>query len=275
MQGTVICGLVNPIGSGGNPNLIPETGADEEFSYGHRFKGDSQIQATAYNTNINNKIFNTNVPLSAFSAAYLANIDVASYAKVYRENNCTDDPSHGLGVSVQDNVGHLIARGLDLSGRLRFTRQLYFDYDYSTESVFVRSLPDTTLANNLTIVPNAQLPTVPVHKYQVAADYSFTGGVDLRLTRYYVGVNNAKNSPPYTYSDFTVNAPAGRHGNINFAIDNVFNQDANIAGQFGLGVPYPVNRFASDYSPLIGQNSSELYALPYRTATLTFTYHTR
>ena len=275
LQGTVNCGLVNPIGTGGNPNLIPETGADEEFSYGHRFRGDSQVQLTAYNTNINNKLFQTVVPLSAFSSAYIAGVDLPSYAKVYRDNNCTGDPLKGLGVGVEDNVGHMIARGLDFSGRIRFTRHLYFDYDYSTESVFVRSLPDTTLQNNLTIVPNTQLPTVPVHKYQVSADYSFSNGIDLRLTRYYVGVNNAKNSPPYTYSDFQVNSPAGKHSSFNLAINNLFNQDANILGQFGLGVPLPLNRFATDFTPLIGQSASELYALPYRTFTLTYTYRVR
>jgi len=271
LQGTVNCGLVNPIGSGGNPNLIPETGADEEFSYGHRFRGDNQVQFTAYNTNIDNKIFQTVVPLSAFSSSYVAGVDLPSYEKVFRDNGCTGDPLKGLGVGVQDNVGHMIARGLDLSGRVRFTRGLFFDYDYSTESVFVTSLPVTTLQNNLTIVPNVQLPTVPVHKYQVSADYSFGGGIDLRFTRYYVGVNNAKNSPPYTYSNFQINAPAGRNGSINLAIDNVFNQDADIRGQFGLGVPLPLNQYATDYTPLLGQNATELYALPYRTATLTYT----
>ena len=139
----------------------------------------------------------------------------------------------------------------------------------------MRTLPDSTLQNNLTIVPNTQLPTVPVHKYQVAADYAFSNGIDLRLTRYYVGVNNAKNSPPYSYSNFQLNAPTGKHGNINFAIDNLFNQDADIRGQFGLGVPLPLNRFATDFSPLLGQNSTELYGLPYRTATLTYTLKLR
>ncbi len=272
LQGTVNCGLVNPIGTGGNPKLIPETGADEEFSYGHRFQGDSQVQFTAYNTNIDSKIFQTVVPLSAFSPAYRAGVDLPSYTKIFRENNCTGDPLAGLGVGVQDNVGHMIARGLDIAGRLRFSHSLFFDYDYSTESVFVRSLPDATLRNNLTIVPNTQLPTVPVHKYQVAADYNLRSGLDLRLTRYYVGINNAKNSPAYTYSNFQINTPAGKHGSINIAVDNVFNQDADIRGQFGLGVPLPLNRFATDYTPLLGQNASELYALPYRTATVTYTY---
>ena len=272
LQGTVICGIVNPIGSGGNPNLIPETGADTEFSYGHRFSSDSQVQFTAYNTNINNKIFQSTVPLSAFSAGYVAGVDLPAYAAVYKNNGCLGDPLAGLGVGVQTNVGHVIARGLDISGRVRFTKRLFFDYDYSTESVFVRSLPDEILKNNVLLIPNAQFPTVPIHKYQVAADYNFRGGLDLRLTRYYVGDNNAKNSPAYTYSNFQIGSPLGHNGSFNLAIDNVFSQRADIRGQYGLGLPAALNRFGNDFTPLTGQSSTELFALPYRTATLTYTY---
>ncbi|MBV8643826.1 MAG: hypothetical protein JO225_07900, partial [Candidatus Eremiobacteraeota bacterium] len=272
LTGNITCGTLNAIGSGGNPNLLPEKGTDEELSLGHRFSGDTQIQATLYNTNVNGKVYGTLVPVSQFSDAFLG--DISSFiGKI--QGSCPGDPRSQLGISVQSNVGHFISRGIDLAGRVRANRHLFFDYDYSVESSFIRSLPDSVLANNLTIVPNAQLPTVPVHKYNAAVDYTLGRAIDLRLTDYYVGINNPKHSPAYSYANFQIGAPVGNHSVVNLAVDNVFNQNADIRGRLGLGVPLPLNQFATNYAPYIGQSATELYGLPFRQFLLSYTYKAR
>ncbi|GAC1402301.1 MAG: hypothetical protein NVSMB64_01880 [Candidatus Velthaea sp.] len=272
LVGNTTCGSLNSIGTGGNPNLLPEKATDEELSYGHRFGGDSQIQATFYNTNVNNKIYRELTPVGAFSPAFLG--DLTPFTN-YVSSICPGDPRAQLGIGVSQNVGHEISRGLDLAGRARVNRRFYLDYDYSVESAFIRSLPDSVLANNVTTVPSLQLPGVPVHKNNIAADYTLGGGVELRLTRYYVGINNPKNAPAYNYSNFQISAPAGKFGSVNLAVNNAFNQFADNRGRIGNGVRLPVNSFATNFAPLVGQDATELYGLPYRSFLVTYTARLR
>lgn len=272
LVGNTICGALNAIGTGGNPNLLPERGVDEEVSYGHRFGGDSLIQATLYNTNVNNKIYGALVPVTNFSSSFLG--DITGFSNIIAQA-CPGDPRSQLGVSVSANVGHLISRGVDLAGRARATRNLFFDYDYSIESAFVASLPVSVLQNNFKAVPNVQLPTVPIHKYNVAGDYSFRNGPEFRLTYYYVGINNPKNAPAYNYSNVQVTSAVGRHAVFSVAVNNAFNQYADIRGRLGEGVPLPLNQFATNYTPLVGQGSTELYGLPYRSVLLTLSLKSR
>lgn len=269
------CTGLTTIGQVANPNIRPERANDKEISVGHRFRGDSQIQVTVYSENVNNKIYSEVIPTAGLPGG---TIDPTTLLNFESRINaaCGTSGLTGVGVNSQANVGRLLAQGFDISGRARVNRQLFFDYDYSTESSSLRSAPADLLRNNLTLIQNAQLPGVPLHKAQIAADATFGKNIDLRLTQYFVSANNAKNNEAYNYDDASLNVPVG-HGSFNIAVQNLFNQFIQYNGLIGHGRPLPLNQYATaaNYTPLIGSNATELYGLPYRQIYLNFTLGVR
>ncbi|MEO6990951.1 MAG: TonB-dependent receptor [Candidatus Baltobacteraceae bacterium] len=272
LNGNLNCTGLTTIGQVANPNLQPEKANDAELSFGHRFFGDSQIQATVYNENVNDKIYSDIIPVSglpgsSIPAAALANFETRINAA------CGTTGLNGVGVNSQANIGRLLARGIDISGRARVSRHLFFDYDYSTESSALRAADLTLLQNNPILIPGSQLPGVPLHKEQIAADATFGRGIDLRLTQYFVAANNSKNIDAYNYGDVSLNVPAGP-GAFNVAVNNVFNQYVQYVGLIGEGRPLPLNQYASagQYVPYIGTGATEAYGLPFRSVFFTYSF---
>ena len=133
----ITCSGLNSIGSAPSTVLKPEQGVDEDFAYVHRFTGDTQVQLTLYNTNVYDKLYSTTLPLSQTGTsfippAYLAQVTQAVAGKC----GAALAPSL-LGVSGNLNVGTLRAQGADLSGRVRFNRHFYADYDWSLTSTIL------------------------------------------------------------------------------------------------------------------------------------------
>lgn len=263
LNGNLNCTGLTTIGQVSNPNLQPERAVDEELSFGHRFKGDSMIQATVYTENVNDKIYSEIIPVAGLPAGI---IDPATLQNFQNAANAGCGGHAALGVNSQNNVGRLLARGIDVNGRQRVNHNLFFDYDYSVESSALQAADVQVLQNNPTLIIGSQLPGVPLHKAQLGVDYTFEGGVNLHLNQYYVSTNNAKNSPAYNYGDLVIGVPVRHDGEFNIAIDNVFNQYVQYEGLIGHGVPLPLNQYATSamYQPLIGASATELYGLPRR-----------
>ena len=274
--GGVSCSGLNPVGGVPSSDLRPEQATDEEASVGRRFSGDSTAQLTLYNTNLFGQIYSTTAPLSSVS---LPGFDPTPYANVI-QNQCpglTQQQAIALlGVSGNVNIGHTVARGIELTGRQRWTARFFTDYSYDTQSSFLQS-QDPSLINpadggQLFFIPGSQLPNVPLHKYSYAFDYTFGRGLEARIDTYHYSVNNANNLPAYGYSNLVLSAPEGT-STIALSVDNLFNQDADYRNMVGVGVPLPLNRFAqaSDYQPFFGAGSTELFHLPFRTIELHYT----
>ena len=274
--GGVSCSSLNSVGNVPSADLRPEQATDEEASYGHRFSGDSNAQLTLYNTNLFGQIFPITAPLSTVT---LPGFDPTPFANVVQ----TQCPGLSLpqaiallGVNGQVNVGHTVARGIELTGRQRWTKRLFTDYSYDTQSSYLQS-QDPSLVNpadggSLFYIPGSQLPNVPLHKYSYSFDYTFGRALEARLDTYHYSINNANNLPAYSFSDFVISAPEGV-STIALSIDNLFNQNADIRNMVGLGVPLPLNHFAqaSDYQPYFGASATELFHLPFRTVEIHFT----
>jgi len=274
--GGVSCSGLNSVGNVPSSDLRPEQATDEEASYGHRFSGDSTTQLTLYSTNLFGQIYGTTAPLSSVS---LPGFDPTPFANVV-QNQCpglTLQQAEGLlGVSGNVNIGHTVARGIELTGRQRWATRFFTDYSYDTQSSFLQS-NDPSLINpadggSLFFIPGSQLPNVPLHKYSYAFDYTFGGGLEARLDTYHYSVNNSNNLPAYSYSNFELSKPVGP-STISVGIDNLFNQDADYRNMVGLGVPLPLNHFAqaSDYQPFFGAGATELFHLPFRTIEIHYT----
>jgi len=270
------CTGLTSIGQVANPLLVPERANDQEVSFGHGFAKDSQLQLTFYNENMSQKIFPTVIPVSSLPAGLIPASTIAAFETAINAA-CGTTGLTGVGVNVQANVGRLLAKGIDLNGRARFSRKVFVDFDYTIESTALRAADVTTLQNNLTLIVGSQLPGVPLHKAQAALDWTVGNNIDLRLTQYYVSANNSKNRGSYDYGDFQVNVPLSTVSSVNFAVSNVFSQFTGYNGQIGQGQTLPLNQYATaaNYTPLIGTSATELFGLPPRQFFVSYTYHVR
>ncbi|HET9342667.1 MAG TPA: TonB-dependent receptor [Candidatus Eremiobacteraceae bacterium] len=274
--GGVSCSALNSVGNTPSTALKPEQATDEEASYGHRFSSDSTAQLTLYSTNLFGQIYGTTAPLSSVS---LPGFDPTPYANVIQ----TQCPGLSLqqaiallGVSGNVNIGHTVARGIELTGRQRWSTRFFTDYSYDTQSSFLQS-NDPSLVNpadggSLFFIPGSQLPNVPLHKYSYSFDYTFGGSLEARIDTYHYSVNNSNNLPAYSYSNLDISKPLG-NSTVSVDFDNLFNQDADFRNMVGLGVPLPLNHFAqaSDYQQYFGAGATELFHLPYRTFEIHYT----
>jgi outer membrane receptor for ferrienterochelin and colicin len=263
----ISCDSLNSIGNAPSTLLKPEDGVDEDLAFVHRWQGDTYAQLTVYNTNVYDKLYSTIEPLSEtgtdfIPADYLAKVTAAVAGKC----GASVAPSL-LGLTGNFNVGTLRAQGADLSGRIRASRQLYFNYDWALTSTLLLDANEPLLASNLTLILNNQLPRLPLHTFNGSADYTFANGLDARYTLYTVSINNTKSLPAYDYSDLTVNYPLGHGLLLTGTVLNLFNQWATIAGMRYEGVPLPLNGYATpaSYAQYIGANATEQFGLPFRT----------
>ncbi|SRR5579872_506587 len=277
--GRVSCSgaLSNAVGSVPSSLLKPEEGVDQEFSFGHRFAGDTTVQLTLYNENIFNQIYeNLNLPLSVITVPF----DPTPYINAIK-NTCGISSAQAaalLGVNGAVNIAHVAARGIDLTGRIRVTRPLFIDYTWSEQSTILKSgdpeLVNPNFGGSLLLIPNSQIPAVPLHKWSFTLDYTFWRNIETQLTTYHVAENNPSDLPAYTYSDFDVSAPIGR-GVFTTSVENLWQTYADYRGLIGEGYPQPLNSFAmpSDYQPYFGAQATERFGLPLRT--ISFNYSLR
>ena len=218
------------------------------------------------------------MPLSDLTVPF----DPTPYANVVA-TTCGITPTEALGllgVNGSINIGHTLARGIDLGGRARISHALFIDYDYNTESSILKSddpsLIDPNLGGSLVLVPNSQLPNVPLHKYSYAFDYTFGHDIEARLSNYHVSENNPKNLPAYGYSDLTLSGPLGK-GTLSATVQNLWRNDAFYEGNIGEGYPLALNKLAqpSDYQPFFGAQATEQFGLPFRTIQFNYSFNVR
>jgi hypothetical protein len=187
-----------------------------------------------------------------------------------------------LGVSGNVNIGHSLARGLELTGRQRFTQSFFIDYSYNTQSSILESsdpvLIDPAFGGSLFLIPGSQLPGVPLHKVSYAFNYTIDKMVDVRLANYWVSKGNSNNLPAYGYSNLYVAASKGQ-STFGFNINNLFQSHADYRNAVGLGEPLPLNHLASaangDYAQYFGAGATERFNLPFRTIEFNYTFKTR
>ena len=267
---------VNSIGSLSNAALQPERGFDQDFSIGHRWAGDSQTQITLYNANVFNKIYSYTVPLSLFGTSFISPADLQPYIDVASVKSPGANPLDVLGIDSNINLGHLNARGIEISGRQRLNRRFYVDYDYGVQSVSIVKPAASLMKANLALIPGAQIPGVPLHKYDLSLNYSGQNRVTGSITYHAVGENNSKNLGAYDFTDLALGLPAGQ-GVFTIAVGNAFNQFADYRGLYGYGQPHALNQYASpaDYAAYTGAAATERFGIPSRQIDFTYSVHLR
>jgi outer membrane receptor protein involved in Fe transport len=261
----ITCDGLNSVGTAPSSLLQPETGVDQEVSYTHRWYSDSQTQFLFYNTNVFNKLYSTIIPLSESGTSFIPPSVLAQFVQAVGAKCGAAIAPSLLGSTGNFNVGTLRAKGWDFSGRLRASRDLYFDYDWALTSTVLLGANTQLVQANTTLIPFSQLARVPLHTANLAADYTIGHKLDLRYGYYWVSEGNTKSLPAYDYSDLSAAYPV-KNGVITATLLNVWNQYAFLAGLIGNGVPLPLNQYAtqSKYQPYIGTAATEQFGLPSR-----------
>ena len=271
--GGVSCTSFNSVGNVPSTALKPERASDTEVSYGHRFNEDSNAQLTFYNTNVFDQIYGVTVPLASVPTPGFNPVPYANFVQSQCPGLSQQQALALLGLTGNANIGHTLARGIELSGTQGLVGALSLEYTYDAQSAILDS-NDPSLINpadggSLQFIPHSQLPGVPLHKYSYAFVYKFGKGIEARLSTYHLSENNQNNLPAYGYSNFDLSVPAGGQNLLSMNINNVFQSHANYQNQVGLGYPLALNQFASvangDYAPYFGSAATERFNLPYRT----------
>ena len=246
------CTLLNSVASAGDPSLLPESSNDYEASYGHRFWSDTSVNVVGYVSSVRNQFFSGIAPLSSFPGG-LTNPSIAQSLAGYAQkigqscgvNLTAQTVIPYLGVSQTYNAASGLFRGIELTGRLRGTRQFYLDYEYDIQSAQQTGISDTNLALDPFIINNAQIEGIPVHKGSLTADYNNLSGLEAQIQGFYVSDNTTLQRPAYTFFNGFVSKTLQHNLTATVSITNVFNQDAQIYGYFGHQLFVPENKFAT------------------------------
>jgi len=244
----VTCGGLTTIGTIPSANLRDEKAKDVEFAYGHSFTGDSQIQVALYSTNIADKLIGTATPLAAVpqflqDAGFTSQLNdyLAKFNKCGTNFTSAAQLSQVAAVSGTLNAANGQYRGVEISGRARVNRHIYFDYSYNIQSAQLIGLNTATLLQAPTLQNNSQLVGVPQHKGTLGFDFSDGHGLEVRLDGFYVGTNNGYDRPAYTFFNGGVSKALRTGTSLTLGVQNIFNSASQSYGVFGEGVYVPYN----------------------------------
>ncbi|HEX3462766.1 MAG TPA: TonB-dependent receptor [Candidatus Elarobacter sp.] len=273
------CATPNAIGTAPNPDLAPESAKELELSYGHRFRGDSQIQIVGYEQDVNNVIFSNVLPLSVFGGAalvdaatlqqYLARIATVCGANVSIAN---------LGLTTSANAGAGRFQGIDMTGRWRFSRAFYTDVGWDITSARYFGIPVVALQNSGALREGQPLVGVPFSKGTVGFDATLKDGTEIRMDNYFVGRNNALLRTPYYYADAFASRPVGRYLTATLGISNLFNSAYDQYGRIGYAQYVPENPYYSDANAVQEYSNccyGERFGLPQRSVMFSLTARVR
>lgn len=268
------CTPFNNIGSAGNPKLKPEEATDVELGFAHRFQNDSSIQLNVYTTSVRNQLFSAGLPLTQYGNLVIDPGLLAGFASKIASAGCPGvNPAVPstvipyLAISTTYNAANALYRGIELSGRYRFSRQIYADYSYDIQSSTQSGIADNILKSNPFIINGAQIAFIPTHQASIGLDYSNRSGWEARIDSYWTGDNNTSQRPAYSLSNGFISKTLG-HGLVaRVGVSNIFNTAIENYGYFGHQLFIPENHFFSDATPIqqfLSTGSGERFGLPSR-----------
>ncbi len=252
------CTLLNSVANGPNPAIQPESSNDYEAAYGHNFWADTSINVVGYVSQVKNQLFNTVVPLSTYPGGPTnPQIDLANYAnRISSACGVALDATTVipyLGVSETANAASGLFRGIELSGRIRGTRQLYLDYNYDIQSSRNTGFSQQILTTNPFLINDAQIEGIPVHKGSLTLDYNNRYGFETQVQAFYIGDNNTLQRPAYTFFNGFISKTLKNNFTATLSVTNLFAQDVQLYGYFGHQLYVPQNQYAPASSNSVAQ----------------------
>ena len=273
------CTPFNTIGSAGNPSVQPETANDVELGYAHRFRDDSSIQLNLYQTSVANQLFAAALPLTQYGSLFIDPTLLAGFAAKIASAGCAGVnpavPSTAipyLAISTTYNAANATYKGVELSGRLRFNRNVYADYAWDLQSAVQSGIAQHILQSNPFIINGAQIFGIPRVQATLGLDYSNPLGWEARIDGYWVGNNNVSERPPYAIWNGFVSKALGNRLSVKLGVWNIFNNATQNYGYFGHQVFIPENQFFHDANSIqqfLSTGSGEEFGLPGQSFLLT------
>ncbi len=244
------------VATASNHSLLPETSSDLEVAAGHRFSGDTIVQADAYFSFEKNRIFSGNLPTTAFPNVQIpANLLAQYLNRINGQCTISNASLADLAYSTNFNAASARFQGIELTGRYRLNPRLFFDYGYNIQSAVYLALPGQILQSNVFDVNGAQINHIPLHKASFGLDYQDRHGFEARLDGYYYGENNSYARPAFFYGNVTVSKTLARGTTLNIGVQNLFDSASSSYFLFG-AAPYAAeNSFGTDVTALDQQNS--------------------
>jgi outer membrane receptor for ferrienterochelin and colicin len=281
------CGGSTIVGSSGNPNIQSVSGSDVEVAYGHSFREDTIVQIAAYNTSLQDPIFDSSIPATVFGtspglAALIAALNGTPGNPGRYEQICNVPATpEKLSLTAPVNIAAGTFRGVNLSGRVRFDRQVYMSYGYNIQSAVFNGVPDSILVNNPFLINGVQIAGIPMHTASLGVDYSNArGGNEVRLDANWVSANNSYYIGPYTYVNGFIRQSLTRNLTLNIGGLNIFDAYSNRYGLIGEGFYQPENQFFHDanvaeeaYNQGLPENIGESFGIPPPQILVSVTYH--
>jgi hypothetical protein len=279
------CGGLTIVGSTGNPDIQSVTGTDAEFSYGHSFHDDTHVQFELYNTTLQNPIFNSTIPASAFSGNPALGQLISALNGTpgnpgrYQQICNLQATAADLALQGPINVAGGAFRGIDVSGRIRATRQIYADLGYNVQGAAFTGVPASILQNNPFLINNAQIAGIPQHTASLGLDYSNASGHnEFRLDGNYVSANNSYYIGPYIYVNGFLRQTITKYATLTLGGYNILNAYSNRYGLIGEARFQPENQYFDDktsaeqaYNQGLPENIGEGFGIPPPQVTLSLT----
>jgi hypothetical protein len=268
-------GAVNPsagltsIGTAPNSNLTSEKSNELELSVGHRFSHDSQIQVVGYEQDITDPLYASTESFAQIPGATPA--DISAYIARAAQLGINGLTAANFGLTVANNAGAGRFRGIDVTGRQRFTRNFYSDYGYDLMSAQYYGIPVASMMSTPSLINGGQIVGVPFQKANLALDYTLGDKTEVRIDGYFQGNNNALHRPPFFYADGFISRPLEHNMFINVGVSNIFNSAYQQYGQIGYATYIPENQYASDPNSLSEAYNGvygEEFGLPARMVTV-------
>ncbi len=263
-------GQLTTVGNSSNPNLIQESSTDYEVGYGHRFNGDNVVNIDGYFSFEKNRIFRDQIPVTSLPfvlppdllAQYLARI--ASFCGSSAQATLAN-----LGYLARYNAASTRYQGIELTGRYRANRNMYFDYSYNVQSAADLGVPDFILARAVNTINGSQIQGVALHKGSLGLDIQNGRGFEGRIDSYYQGEYNAYNRTPFFYANASLSQQVTKNTTLNIGVLNLFNSIASTLYTTGVGPYVAENKFGTDAN-IYQQQTGQTGLLPI-TATLSIT----
>ena len=260
-------GQLTTVGSSSNPTLIQESSTDLEVGYGHRFARDTVINVDGYFSYEKNRIFRGTIPVSTAGVTIPGTLLSQYFSRIVGFCSSSNQATlANLGVSANFNAASTRYQGIELSGRYRANRNLYFDYSYDVQSAADLGVPDSILKRSVTTINGSQISGVALHKGSVGLDIQNGHGFEGRLDSYYQGQYNPYNRDPFFYANASLSQAISKNTTLNVGVLNLFDSIASQVYSLGVGPFIAENQYGGDANHF-QQQTSQTGLLPV-TATL-------
>ncbi len=210
------------------------------------------MQVNLYYTGVLNQLFSAAEPLTQYGAVTIPSALLQQYAAKIASAGCPGvDPATPssvipyLAISTTYNAASAVSKGIELTGRQRFTRQFYIDYSYNLQWVVQNGINNYILQSNPFIVNGGQVQGIPPNQANVGVNYA-NRGLEVRMDGYVVGSNNPKERAGYNTWDGFISKSTRNGYTLTFGMQNIFNEATQNYGYFGHQQLIPENQFFND-----------------------------